>query len=96
MSTSPLATPGAFSSSPTGRNFHSEGANYQNDAAGVNKFIAVPLEKFRKIQPWAEFFNPKWLSQPTASQIQTRLVSNLRFFEANYYAVILAVFVFFL
>lgn len=60
---------------------------------GVNKFIAIPLEKVRQLKPWGDFFNPQVFCRPS-SQVQSRIASNLRFFEANYYAVLIGIFIF--
>ena len=80
---------------PGGFQYQQNSNSGQAATTTVNKFIAIPLDKVRLLKPWGDFFNPQALSQPSA-QVQSRLGSNLRFFEANYYSVLIAVFVFFL
>lgn len=79
---------------PGGYQYHNQQGQQAGSGSGVNKFIAIPLEKVRLLKPWGDFFNPQAFSQPVGSLVQGRLGNNLRFFEANYYAVVLAIFIF--
>ena len=46
--------------------------------------------KHSKVQPWAEFFNPKNFSIPRgAGEVTSRLVSNLQRYQTNYLFVFL-------
>ena len=51
--------------------------------------------KHSKVQPWAEFFNPKNFSVPRgAGEVTTRLLGNLQRYQTNYLFVFLGLLVY--
>lgn len=86
-----INTPGSYSSGVDNTASTSAGgANSQ-----VNRMISIPLDKYRALRPWGEFFSRSNFSRPPHAPptLSRRFTGNLSYFESNYYGLISVIFI---
>ena len=83
-----INTPGTYGSGTEGSN----PAGSTNNQ--VNRFISIPLDKYRALRPWGEFLSRSNFSRPphAPSSLSRRFTGNLSYFESNYYGLTLGIF----
>jgi PRA1 family protein 1 len=85
-----INAPGSYNSSTEqAAGMNSTGANSQ-----INRFISIPLDKYRALRPWGEFFSRSNFSRPPHAPptLSRRFTGNLTYFESNYYGLIAGIF----